>query len=91
MGDGLLKGALLVAAVALVVLKLMGEIDWSWIVVFAPLWIPALVSLGLRIAAVGVVAAGVYLFLTGGALDDLVGVLEAIPVVRWLPWEALLS
>lgn len=91
MGDGLLKGVLLAAAVALVVLKLMGEIGWSWIVVFAPLWIPALLSLGVRIAAVGVVAALVYLFLTGGALADVAEVLETIPVVRWLPWEALLS
>ncbi len=32
--------------IAFIVLKLIGEIDWSWLWVLAPLWIPTLLVLG---------------------------------------------
>lgn len=91
MRDGVLRGALGIATVALVVLKLMGEIGWSWLVVFAPLWVPAVISVGLRVASVAVAGVLVYLLLTGGGLEQIPEILERIPLVRELPWESLFS
>lgn len=39
-------------AIAFIVLKLLGQIDWSWWWVLAPIWIPAAIVLGL-LASVG--------------------------------------
>lgn len=86
-----MRAALAVATIALVVLKLMGEISWSWVLVFAPVWVPAVVSVGLRVASVAVAGALVYLLLTGGGLEQISEILESIPLVRELPWDSLLS
>jgi len=40
-----------VVTIALIVLKLMGYIDWSWWWVLAPMWLGALVVLGLLLIA----------------------------------------
>lgn len=84
------QGLFTLAALVLVVLKLSGQIDWSWLVVLAPLWLPAAVAVGLRVAAVAVVGAAAYLLWAGDDLSRLPEVLERIPLVSALPWEELL-
>lgn len=83
------QGLFTLAALVLVVLKLAGEITWSWVVVLAPLWVPAALAVGLRVAAVAVVGAVAYLVIFGGDVSRLPEVLERIPLVRELPWEQL--
>ena len=39
-------------AVAFIVLKLCGVIDWTWVWVLAPLWMPIAIVLGIIIIAV---------------------------------------
>lgn len=34
-------------AIIFMVLKLTGHIDWSWVWVFAPIWIPLAIALGI--------------------------------------------
>lgn len=33
-------------AIVFMVLKLTGHIDWSWVWVFAPIWIPLVIAVG---------------------------------------------
>lgn len=91
MKDGMLRGLLAVATVALVALKLAGDISWSWLVVFAPVWVPAVVSVGLRAATAAVAGALVYLLVYGGGLGELPSILEGLPVIGMLPWEIWFS
>ena len=60
-GGGVGFGGLL--AIAFIVLKLCGVINWSWLWVLSPLWIPLAIVLGILIV-VGVVA-GIALILSG--------------------------
>lgn len=34
-------------AIVFMVLKLTGHIDWSWVWVFAPIWIPLVIAVGI--------------------------------------------
>ena len=54
--------------VVFLVLKLTGNIDWSWWWVTSPLWIP--VALGLSIACVAIVIVIVALIF-GSSIDDI--------------------
>lgn len=36
-----------ILAIIFMVLKLTGNIDWSWVWVFAPIWIPLAIVLGI--------------------------------------------
>lgn len=82
-----IRGLLLLATVVLVVLKLQGEIAWSWVIVFAPLWLPAALSVGVRIAVVAVAGAVVYLVLLGGDMSQFPEVMQQIPLIGELPWD----
>jgi len=84
-------GLLVLATAVMLALKLTGEIGWSWIVVLAPIWIPAAVSVGTRLALAAVLSAGIYLVFLGGELERVVELLEAVPLVRALPWERILG
>lgn len=41
--------------IALIVLKLTGVIGWSWLWVLAPLWIPAVIAIGILLICLVVV------------------------------------
>jgi hypothetical protein len=43
-----------ILAIIFMVLKLTGNIDWPWVWVFAPIWIPLAVALGI-LAIYGIV------------------------------------
>lgn len=83
------NGLLLVATLVLVALKLAGEIGWSWVIVFAPIWLPAVLSVGLRVAAAAVLGALAYLFLLGGEPSRFPEVMQQIPLIGQLPWDRL--
>jgi energy-coupling factor transporter transmembrane protein EcfT len=51
-----------------VIAKLMGALNWSWLWVFCPLWLPLAVFLGF-IAAVGTI--GLIILLAAGVVDEL--------------------
>ena len=38
-----------ILAIVFMVLKLTGHIDWSWVWVFAPIWIPLALAVGILI------------------------------------------
>lgn len=42
-------------AVAFIVLKLTGVINWSWLWVLAPIWIPAVIAVGILLICLVVV------------------------------------
>lgn len=84
-------GLMVLATAVLVALKLSGQITWSWILVLAPLWLPAAVAVGTRLAVAAVFAAGIYLVFLDGEMARIVQMLERIPYVRDLPWESLLG
>lgn len=79
----------LLLTLALVALKLSGEIAWSWVIVFAPIWLPAVFSVGLRLAAAAVLGALAYLFLIGGDFSRFPEVMQQIPLIGLLPWDRL--
>ncbi len=84
------RNYLLVAVtLVLVALKLAGEIGWSWVIVFAPIWLPAVLSVGLRAAAAAVLGAAAYLFLLGGDPSRFPEVMNRIPLLGELPWDRL--
>lgn len=89
MGDKGRNGLLLVATLVLVALKLSGEIGWSWVIVFAPLWLPAALGVGLRAAAAAVLGAVAYLLWIGGDPSRFPEVMKQIPLIGELPWEKL--
>ena len=89
MGDSRRNGLLVVATLVLVALKLSGEIGWSWVIVFAPIWLPAVLSVGLRVAAAAVLGALAYLFLLGGEPSRFPEVMQQIPLIGELPWDRL--
>lgn len=89
MDNDRLRGLLLLITLALVVLKLQGEIAWSWVIVFAPLWLPAALSVGLRIAVIAVAGALAYLVLLGGDLSQFPEVMQRIPLIGDLPWDRM--
>lgn len=84
-------GLMVLATAVLVALKLAGEITWSWVLVLAPLWLPAAVAVGMRLALAAVFAAGIYLVLLDGDPGRIRGILDGIPLVREIPWERLLG
>jgi len=84
-------GLMVLATAVLVALKLSGQIAWSWILVLAPLWLPAAVAVGTRLAVTAVFAAGIYLVFLDGEPGRILEVLNDIPLVRDLPWEQLLG
>lgn len=44
-----------ILAIIFMVLKLTGNIDWPWVWVFAPIWIPLAIALGI-LAIYGIIA-----------------------------------
>lgn len=52
-------------------LKLAGWVTWSWLFVFAPIWVPGVLALGLEASIAAVVGVGLYLLISGGHLADL--------------------
>jgi len=53
-------GFLGVLTIVFIVLKLLDKIDWSWLWVLSPLWLPIVVPV-VALAAVGVIVGFVYL------------------------------
>lgn len=49
-----------VLTIVFVVLKLLGKIDWSWVWVLSPLWIP-IVSIVSMIIVIGIIVIGIVL------------------------------
>lgn len=79
-GDSSSYWWLAVLATALLTgLKLSGGLSWPWLVVTVPVWLPLAVSVSLRLAALAVVLAGVYL-VSGGSLEELRRLIEQVPV-----------
>lgn len=72
-------GFAILASAVLAGLKLSGEIAWSWVLVTAPLWLPLAISVSLRLAALAVLLAVVYL-MSGGSVEELRGLMEKIPL-----------
>lgn len=89
MRSDLRNGLLVVVTLILVALKLAGEIGWSWVVVFAPIWLPAALGVSIRLAAAAVLGALAYLFLLGGDPSRFPEVMQQIPLIGRLPWDRL--
>lgn len=85
------NGLLLLATAGLIALKLTGKLSWSWIVVFAPVWVPAAMKLSLQVGSAAILGAVAYLVWTGGGVDRLVKLLNGIPLIQDIPWTELLS
>ena len=43
-----------ILAIVFMVLKLTGHIDWPWVWIFAPIWIPLAITIGI-LAVVGII------------------------------------
>lgn len=71
----------IVAAGVLVGLKLTGVLGWPWLVVTASLWLPLLVSAGVRLALVGLVVGAVWLIEPGGVATEVEAL--ALEVASW--------
>lgn len=89
MGERRRNFLLVAVTLVLVALKLAGEIGWSWVIVFAPLWLPAALGVGLRVAAAAVLGAVAYLLWIGGDPSRFPEVMQQIPLIGELPWDRL--
>ena len=67
------------ATALLTALKLSGGLSWPWLIVTVPVWFPLAVSVSLRLAALALVLAGIYL-VSGGSLQDLRPLIEQLPM-----------
>lgn len=85
------KGLLLLGTAGLIALKLTGQLGWSWVVVFAPVWVPAAMKISLQVGSAAVLGAIVYLVWTGGGIGRLVELLNQVPYVQQIPWEQWVS
>ncbi len=74
----------IVATGILVGLKLSGYIGWPWLGVTAPLWVPLLVSVGVRLALLAAIVFGLWLLDPGGLSTEIQAL--AVEVSSWLGW-----
>lgn len=72
----------IVATGILVGLKLSGYVGWPWLAVTSPVWVPLLLSVGLRLALLGAVVGAVWLIDPGGVTAEIQAL--AVEVVSWL-------
>lgn len=88
--DDTQAGLLSILLTALFVgLKLAGWVSWSWIFVFAPIWVPGVLSLGIEASVAALMGVGLYLLISGGHLSG-IGVQDMGDVLEALPgWDAL--
>lgn len=72
----------IVAAGILVGLKLAGYVDWPWLGVTAPLWVPLTISVGVRLALLVALLVAVWWIDPGGVASELTMV--AHEVAGWI-------
>lgn len=72
----------IVATGILAGLKLSGHLAWPWLGVTAPLWVPLLVSAGVRLALLAVIVAALWLIDPGGVTAEIQAL--AVEVASWL-------
>lgn len=61
----------IVATGILVGLKLSGYVGWPWLGVTAPLWLPLLISAGVRLALLVVIVGALWLIDPGGMMTEI--------------------
>lgn len=61
----------IVATGIMVALKLTGQLAWPWLGVTAPIWVPLLVSAGVRIALLVLLVGAVWWFDPGGVAREI--------------------
>lgn len=74
----------IVATGVLVGLKLSGYLGWPWLGVTAPLWLPLLVSAGVRLALLALILAALLLVDPGGVVTEIEAL--AVEVGSWIGW-----
>jgi hypothetical protein len=74
----------IVATGILAGLKLSGYLGWPWLGVTAPLWVPLLLSVGLRLAALALILGALLLVDPGGVVGEIEAL--AVEVGSWLGW-----
>lgn len=72
----------IVATGILAGLKLSGHLAWPWLGVTAPLWLPLLLSVGLRLALLALLVGALWLLDPGGVTAEIQAV--AVEVASWL-------
>jgi len=72
----------IVATGILVGLKLSGHLGWPWLGVTAPVWVPLLVSVGVRLALLALIVGGLWLLDPGGIATEVQAL--AVEVASWL-------
>lgn len=72
----------IVATGILVGLKLSGYVGWPWLGVTAPLWVPLLISAGIRLALLVLVVGALWLVDPAGMMTEIEAL--AMQVRSWL-------
>lgn len=72
----------IVATGIMVGLKLTGQLAWPWLGVTAPLWVPLVVSVSVRLALLAVILGAVWWFDPGGLAGEIEAL--AVQVGTWL-------
>lgn len=61
----------IVATGILVGLKLAGYVGWPWLWVTSPIWVPLLISVGLRLALLVLIVGALWLIDPGGMMTEI--------------------
>ena len=61
----------IVATGILAGLKLSGHVGWPWLWVTAPLWLPLLISVGVRLALLVLIIGALWLIDPGGMMTEI--------------------
>lgn len=72
----------IVATGILVGLKLAGYVGWPWFWVTAPIWVPLLISVGVRLALLVLIIGALWLIDPGGMMTEIEAL--AMQVSSWL-------
>lgn len=72
----------IVATGILVGLKLSGYVGWPWLAITAPLWLPLLLSVGVRLALLVLIIGALWLIDPGGMMAEIEAL--AMQVRSWL-------
>ena len=71
-----------VATGILVGLKLSGYVGWPWLWVTSPLWLPLLISVGVRLALLVLIIGALWLIDPGGMMSEIEAL--AMQLSAWL-------
>lgn len=64
-------GLAIVATGLMVALKVTGEVAWPWLAVTAPLWVPLVLSVSVRLAGLAVILGAIWWVDPGGLAGEL--------------------